>query len=68
MPNEKRCSHLNTDGFETYLREFSQAYSHNLHIIPLDNARFHTTKRLIIPNNIILWFQPPYSPDCNLIG
>ena len=33
----------------------------------LDNARFHTAKRLEVPNNIIWWFQPPYSPDCNPI-
>ena len=62
-----KCSHLNTDGFEAYLREFSQAYPNDLHIIQLDNARFHTTKRLVIPNNVILWFQPPDSPDCNPI-
>lgn len=61
------CSHLNTDCFEAYLQEFSQTYPNELHIIPLDNARFHTAKRLIIPDNIILWFQPPYSPDCNPI-
>lgn len=60
-------SHLNTDCFEAYLSEFSQTYPNDLHIIQLDNARFHTAKRLVIPNNIILWFQPPYSPDCNPI-
>lgn len=61
------CSHLNTDGFEAYLHEFSQTYPNDLHLIQLDNARFHTAKRLVIPNNIVLWFQPPYSPDCNPI-
>ena len=61
------CSHLNTDCFEAYLQEFSLGYPNGLHIIQLDNARFHTAKRLIIPDNIILWFQPPYSPDCNPI-
>ncbi len=39
------CSHLNTDSFEAYLREFSQTYPNDLHIIQLDNARFHTAKR-----------------------
>ena len=61
------CSHLNTDCFQAYLQEFSKTYTHDLHIIQLDNARFHTAKRLEIPNNIILWFQPPHSPDCNPI-
>lgn len=61
------CSHLNTECFEAYLHEFSQTYPNELHIIQLDNARFHTAKRLIIPDNVVLWFQPPYSPECNPI-
>lgn len=60
-------SHLNTDCFQAYLDEFSRTYPHQLHIIQLDNASCHTTKRLIIPENVILWFQPPHSPDCNPI-
>ena len=36
-------------------------------MIQLDNAPTHTAKRLIIPDNIILWFQPPHSPDCHPI-
>ena len=60
-------SHFNTDCFEAYLKEFSQTYPDGLHIIQLDNAPAHTAKRLIIPDNIILWFQPPHSPDCNPI-
>ena len=61
------CSHLNTDCFQAYINEFSENYSNDLHLIQLDNARFHTAKRLSIPDNIILWFQPPHSPDCNPI-
>jgi len=61
------CSHLNTDCFQAYLSEFSETYPNDLHIIQLDNARFHTAKRLSIPDNVILWFQPPHSPDCNPI-
>ena len=33
----------------------------------MDNASCHTTKRLKIPENIILWFQPPHSPESNPI-
>ena len=61
------CSHLNTDCFQVYLNEFSETYCHDLHIIQLDHARFHTAKRLEVPNNIILWFQPPHALDCNPI-
>ena len=61
------CSHLNTERFQAYLSEFAETYPNDLHIIQLDNARVHTAKRLSIPDNIILWFQPPHSPDCNPI-
>jgi len=42
-------SHLNTDCFQAYLNEFSQAYPDDLHIIQTDNATGHTAKRLVIP-------------------
>ena len=31
----------------------------------LDNGRFHKAKKLVIPDNIILIFLPPYSPELN---
>ena len=31
----------------------------------LDNGAFHKAKDLIIPENIILIFLPPYSPELN---
>ncbi len=31
----------------------------------LDNERFHKAKKLIIPENIVLVFLPPYSPELN---
>lgn len=31
-------------------------------------GRFHTTKQLEVSDNIILWFQPPHSSNCNFIG
>jgi transposase len=33
----------------------------------VDNGRFHTSKKLIVPENIILLFQPPYCPELNPI-
>ncbi|NCR11164.1 transposase [Microcystis aeruginosa] len=50
-----------------YLEEFSKAYSDSLNIVQVDNRRFHTSKKLIIPENIILLFPPPYSPELNPI-
>lgn len=31
----------------------------------LDNGAFHKAHKLIIPNNIVLIFLPPYSPELN---
>lgn len=46
---------------------FAELYSNELHIIQLDNASFHTAKKLEIPDNIILLFQPSYCPELNPI-
>ena len=60
-------SHLDADCFQIFLEQFSQAYPHSLNVIQLDNGRFHSVKKLQIPNNVVLLFQPPYSPDVNPI-
>ena len=60
-------SHLDADCFQIFLEQFSQAYPHSLNVIQLDNGRFHSAKKLQIPNNVVLLFQPPYSPDVNPI-
>ncbi len=31
----------------------------------LDNGKFHPSSQLKIPDNILLVFQPPYSPELN---
>ncbi len=31
----------------------------------MDKAGWHTTKQLQLPENIITWFLPPYSPELN---
>lgn len=33
----------------------------------LDNGAFHKAKKLEIPENVVLLFQPAYSPDVNPI-
>ena len=58
---------LNADYFQLFLDEFAKKYPDHLHIIQLDNGRFHLAKKLIIPDNIVLLFQPAYSPDINPI-
>ncbi len=36
-------------------------------ILQVDNGRFHKGKSLVVPENIILLFQPPYCPELNPI-
>jgi DDE superfamily endonuclease len=59
-------SHVDTECFQRFLDEFSQAYPDSLNIIQLDNGRFHSGKKLVLPDNILLLFQPPYCPELNL--
>ena len=60
-------SHVDTECFQRFLAEFSHVYPDSLNIIQVDNGRFHTSKKLVVPDNIILLFQPPYCPELNPI-
>lgn len=51
--------------FQLFLNEFSKQNPDELKLMVLDNGAFHKAKRLIIPNNIILIFLPPYAPELN---
>ena len=53
--------------FQAFLNKFSQTYVNSLNILQLDNGSPHLAKNLTIPNNVILLFQPSYSPDINPI-
>jgi transposase len=53
--------------FSKVLRSVSLRISDNLNVIQLDNGRFHHSSILKIPDNILLNFQPPYSPELNPI-
>lgn len=55
-------SHFNTDCFQRYLEEFSLMYADETHIIQLYNAPCHTDRKLKVPENIVLLFQPSYCP------
>jgi len=59
--------HLDSICFEKYLELFAKEYPEDLHIIQLDNGGLHQALDLVIPDNILLLFQPPYSPQFNPI-
>ena len=58
---------MTSDCFQCYLEKFSEAFSESLNLLVLDNGRFHQAKSLKIPENVILLFLPPYSPELNPI-
>lgn len=60
-------SHMDSACFQVYLQKFARAYPEDLHIIQLDNGPLHTAKKLKLPPNIVLLFQPAHSPQLNPI-
>lgn len=60
-------SDLDTECFEQFLKQFSQTFSQELHILQLDNGSFHKPKDLEVPDHILLLFQPSNSPELNPI-
>jgi transposase len=55
----------NTSTMQAFLDELSEMDKQELKIVVLDNASFHHSKSLHIPDNIRLIFLPPYSPELN---
>ena len=60
-------SHLDSSCFEAALAGFAAQYPEELHVIQVDNASAHHAQTLTLPDNVILLFQPPYSPEVNPI-
>jgi len=57
--------YCNGDNFQIFLDDFAAQQSDELIVMILDNGAFHKAKSLKIPENIILIFLPPYSPELN---
>lgn len=51
--------------FYNYIVEFSKHRTHELKIIVIDNAGFHSLSKYEIPQNIVFVRIPPYSPELN---
>jgi len=61
MPN------CNTECMNIFLRELSAAYCKDYILLPVDNAAWHKSKTLKIPDNIYLFYLPPRTPQMNPI-
>jgi transposase len=58
--------HVDTRHMNEFLRVFSEHLGPDEHaVLILDNAGWHRSHELIVPENVTLLFLPPYSPELN---
>jgi transposase len=57
----------NSMWMSAFLEELSSAYPNDLIILIMDNASWHSSEELKVPNNIECLFIPPYTPEMNPI-
>lgn len=57
--------YANTDMMNLFLHEVAQDFKDFFVIMVVDQAGWHTSKLLTIPENIRLMPQPPHSPELN---
>ena len=56
---------LNREIFQGFINRFSEKHKHCLNIIIADRSRCHTPQKIELPDNIVMEFIPPYSPEQN---
>lgn len=56
---------VNTEAMSIFLEELSGNHGDEEIVLILDKAGWHTATDLTIPENIILHWLPPYSPELN---
>lgn len=59
--------YCNTDCMNVFLRELSKTFPKDKIILVCDGAVWHKSKTLKTPENIMLIFIPPYTPEMNPI-
>ena len=50
-----------------FLKELSEQYSEDMILLCCDGAAWHKSKTLQVPENIVLFYIPPYTPEMNPI-
>ena len=62
----KVCHRVNTEQMNLHLQQISARLPESRHaLIVLDNASWHRSKTLQVPDNVWLLHLPPYSPQLN---
>lgn len=63
-----QAPHVNTDTMNVFLGMLSEALAPDEHaVLIMDQAGWHKSKRLKLPENITTLLLPPYSPELNPI-
>jgi hypothetical protein len=57
--------HANTEMMNLFLEHVSHTFSEYFILMQVDQAGWHCAKALVIPENMRLFLQPPYSPELN---
>jgi transposase len=58
---------LNSAWFSHFLAHLAAQYPGERLVVVLDNAGWHTSGKVVAPEGITLWFQPPHSPEVNVM-
>ena len=59
--------YCNTDCMNVFLAELAKAYPNDCIMLICDGAMWHKANSLCVPDNIELFFIPPYTPEMNPI-
>ncbi len=59
-----RCDTACTNVF---FRELSKEFQDDIILLCCDGAAWHKSKNLMVPDNIVLFYIPPYTPEMNPI-
>lgn len=63
-----QAPHVNTGTMSVFLRMLSQELGPNDHaVLIMDQAGWHKSRKLAMPDNITILLLPPYSPELNPI-
>jgi len=59
--------YANTECMNIFLQKLSAEYEKDYILLCVDRATWHRSKELLIPENIRLFYLPPYTPEMNPI-
>ena len=59
--------YCNTECMNVFLKGLSEQYSEDMIMLCCDGAAWHKSKMLQVPENIVLFHIPPYTPEMNPI-